>query len=96
MCTRGLVALLERNTHNPTSLAIISVLIIVIFKLTISSVIKNYEKKIYENFNKEKVEYFKDKLILEMKNAIKKDEYFKKDDAILIKKFLEKIKKEIN
>ena len=31
-----------------------------------------------------------------MKNAIEKDEYFKKDDAILIKKFLEKIKKEIN
>lgn len=76
--------------------AIISILIIVIFKLTISSVITNYEKKIYENFNKEKVEYFKDKLRVEMKNAIKKDEYFKKDDAILIKKFLEKIKKEIN
>ena len=72
--------------------AIISVLIIVIFKLTILSVITNYEKKIYENFNKEKVEYFKDKLRLEMKNAIEKDEYFKKEDAILIKKFLEKIK----
>ena len=67
-----------------------------VFKLTISSVITNYEKKIYENFNKEKIEYFKDKLRLEMKNAIEKDEYFKKDDAILIKKFLEKIKKEIN
>lgn len=76
--------------------AIISILIIVVFKLTISSVITNYEKKIYENFNKEKVEYFKDKLRLEMKNAIEKDEYFNKDDAILIKKFLEKIKKEIN
>ncbi len=76
--------------------AIISILAIVVFKLTISSVITNYEKKIYENFNKEKIEYFKDKLRLEMKNAIEKDEYFKKDDAILIKKFLEKIKKEIN
>ena len=31
-----------------------------------------------------------------MKNAIEKDEYFKKDDAILIKKIFRKIKKEIN
>ena len=54
--------------------AIISVLIIVIFKLTISSVITNYEKKIYENFNKEKEEYFKDKIRVEMKKAIKKKE----------------------
>ena len=58
--------------------AIISILAIVVFKLTISSVITNYEKKIYENFNKEKIEYFKDKLRLEMKMRLKKMNILKK------------------
>ena len=57
--------------------AIISILAIVVFKLTISSVIK-FTKKIYENFNKEKIEYFKDKLRLEMKMRLKKMNILKK------------------
>ena len=75
---------------------IVSVLAIVIFKVTIGSAIKNYEKKIYESFNKEKIEYFKDKIRGELNNALKKENYLKKEDAILINKFLSKIKKEIS
>ena len=75
---------------------IVSILAIVIFKVTIGSAIKNYEKKIYESFNKEKIEYFKDKIRGELNNALKKEKNLKKEDAILINKFLSKIKKEIS
>lgn len=75
---------------------IVSILAIVIFKVTIGSAIKNYEKKIYESFNKEKIEYFKDKIRGELNNALEKENYLNKEDAVLINKFLSKIKKEIS
>ena len=75
---------------------ITSFLIIIIFKLTISSTINKYEKKIYENFNKQRIEFLKEKMRSEMKSAIDKDSYLNKEDAVLINKFLNKIKKEIN
>jgi len=74
---------------------IVSLLIIIIFKVTVSSTIKNYEKKIYESFNKEKIEFIKEKIRFELKSAIKKENYLNKEDAILIKKFLIKINNEI-
>jgi len=75
---------------------IISFLIVVIFKLTISNTIQSYEKKIHENFNKQNIELVKDKIKGEIELAIEKENYFKKDEAILIKKFLEKISAEID
>ena len=75
---------------------IISFLIVVIFKLTISNTIQSYEKKIYENFNKQNIELVKDKIKGKIELAIEKENYFKKDEAILIKKFLEKISAEID
>ena len=75
---------------------IVSVFIVVVFKLTISSLVKNYEKKIYENLNKEKIEFVKDKLRNEIKNGLNKKKILNNDDALLIKKFLNKIKLEIN
>lgn len=74
---------------------IVSLLIIIIFKVTVSSTIKNYEKKIYESFNKEEIEFIKEKIRFELKSAIKKENYLNKEDAILIKKFLIKINNEI-
>ena len=75
---------------------IVSVFIVVVFKLTISSLVTNYEKKIYENLNKEKIEFVKDKLRNEIKNGLNKKKILNNDDALLIKKFLNKIKLEIN
>ena len=75
---------------------IVSFLVILIFKATISGVIKNYEKKIYESFNKEKLEYAKDKIRGELNNALEKENYFSKEDAILINKFLTKIRDELS
>ena len=74
----------------------ISFLIIVIFKLTVSSTIKSYEKKIYENFNKKNIELIKDKIRNEVRVAIDKENYFEKDDILLINKFLSKIQSELS
>ena len=75
---------------------IVSFLVILIFKATIGGVIKNYEKKIYESFNKEKLEYVKEKIRGELNNALEKKNYFSKEDAILINKFLTKIRDELS
>lgn len=74
----------------------ISFLIIVIFKLTISSTIQSYEKKIYENFNKQNIELLKDKIRDEVRSAINKENYFEKDDVLLINKFLSKMQSELS
>ena len=75
---------------------IISAFIVVVFKLTISSLITNYEKKVYENFNKEKIEYVKNKLRNEIKSGLNKEKILNNEDALLIKRFFDKIKLEIN
>lgn len=75
---------------------IIAFLAIIVFKFTISKTLQDYEKKIYENFSREKIEFYKIKIREEMKNAIKKDDYLKAEDARLINQFLEKIKSEIS
>ena len=52
---------------------IISVLIVIVYKITILSTVKNYEKKIFENFNKEKIEFIKIKIKDEIRSSIKKE-----------------------
>ena len=74
---------------------IVFFLIFLLFKLTIGSVIKNYEKKIDQLFSTESLFKTKIKIKNEMKKAIQKENYLKPEDAILIDKFLKKIKKEI-
>ena len=71
--------------------AIISILAVIVFKLTISSFVKNYEKKFYENLNKEKVEYIKEKIRGELKSSIEKDQILDEEDAELINKFINRI-----
>ena len=75
---------------------IISFLIVVVFKLTISSTIQSYEKKIYENFNKQNIELIKDKIRSEIESAIEKENYLKKNDVLLINKFFSKIRNELS
>lgn len=75
---------------------IIFFLAIVVFKLTISKTIKDYEKKFYENFTQGKLEFYKDKARKEIKNAIKKDKFLSNEDALLIEQFINKIKSEIS
>ena len=73
----------------------IFLLIFLAFHLTFNYAVRTIENKI-ENFtSKENIDYLKDELREQIREAISKDEYINKEDAILLKKFLEKIKKEI-
>ncbi len=74
---------------------IIFFLIIVGFKLTFSYMQKTIERKIENLGSKENIDLIKDKIRLQIKDAIKKEDLIKKEDAVLINKFLEKIKKEL-
>ena len=66
-----------------------------LFQLTVGTVIKNYERKIDTYFSKQSLEYMKSKMREEIENAIEKENYLKPEDALLINKFLKKLKKEI-
>tara|TARA_B100001540_G_C15489121_1_gene498271 strand:+ start:248 stop:511 length:264 start_codon:yes stop_codon:yes gene_type:complete len=70
-------------------------LIFLLFKLTIGSLVKNYEKKVDSYFSKENLVILKQKAREEMKNAIEKENYLEPEDAKLINKFLKKIQSEI-
>ena len=70
-------------------------LVFVLFKLTIGSLIKNYEKKVDQYLSKEHLAQIKIKVKEEMKNAIEKENYLHPEDAELINKFLKKLQSEI-
>ena len=74
----------------------IAVVVFILFRVLIGSLVNDIETKI-ENFqSKENIELIKDKARDEMRNAIEKEDYINDEDALLIKKFIEKsnIKKE--
>jgi len=68
----------------------------ILYQLTVGYTIKKIQEKIYSIDFKEQSEFIKDKLRDEIKNSLKKDGVFNKEDAILIKKFYLKILSEIN
>ena len=55
-----------------------------------------FESKLDSISSKENIVTIKKKIRDEMSESIKKDQILDKEDAILIKKFLDKIKSEIN
>ena len=71
-------------------------LIFFLFKLTIGSLVKNYDKKVDCYFSKENLVILKQKAREEMKNAISKENYLTPEDAALINKFINKLKKELS
>ena len=70
--------------------------ILVLFKLTIGSVIKKIEKETNKQFSKEKITLIKEKVRNEMKKGINKERILNAEDAELIGKFIKKILMEIN
>ena len=74
---------------------IIFFLVFVLFKLTIGSLMKNYEKKVDQYLSKEHLAQIKIKAKEEMKKAIEKENYLHPEDAELINKFLKKLQSEI-
>jgi hypothetical protein len=70
--------------------------LLIFYKITIGSLVKDFENKLDEATSKETIALIKEKARDEMRGAIKKDKIFEEKDAILIKEFINKIKKEIN
>ena len=71
------------------------ILVLILYKLTIGHTIKLLEVKIDNLNSKESAELIKTKMRSEIENALSKDRYLSKDDAFLIKSFVNKIKKEL-
>tara|TARA_A100001011_G_C13572262_1_gene540888 strand:+ start:20 stop:283 length:264 start_codon:yes stop_codon:yes gene_type:complete len=74
---------------------IIIVAIFFLYQLTIGYTIHSFQKKLYSSFDKESAEKIKDKIREEIKSGLKKDKILNVEDAILIKKFFEKVNSEI-
>ena len=74
---------------------IIFFLVVLVFKFTVGSFVKGYEKKIDTYFSEENLILIKQKAREEMQNAIDKENYLKPEDAELINKFLKKLQVEI-
>jgi hypothetical protein len=69
---------------------------IIAYKFTFGSLLNQFETR-FENFaSKQNISMTKKKIKEELNSAIEKDRILKKDEAILIKKFLEKLSTEIN
>ena len=67
----------------------------IVFKLTIGSLVKEVENKIYENFSKENIERVKDNLRKQIIIATEKERYIKKSDADLINALINKVKEDL-
>ena len=71
------------------------VLFFIFYKLTIGLTIKEIKSEIDFLVSKENVEYVKNKIRNEIKSAEKKDRYISDEYAILINKFINKIKSDL-
>lgn len=71
------------------------IIFFIFYKVTIGLTIKEIKSNIDFMVSKENVEYIKKKLRDEMQNVDSKDRYISKEDAILINKFLNKIKSDL-
>ena len=73
----------------------IFLLFMVFYKITIGSLIKELDYKINNFISKEKIEKSKSKIRDEINTAVKKDRILSKEDAKLLKLFIEKVKMEL-
>ncbi len=76
-------------------LLIFVVAIFFLYQLTIGYTIHNFQKKIFSTLDKETSENIKDKIRQELNNSLKKDNILEKEDAMLLKNFLDKISSEL-
>ena len=75
---------------------IVFFLLIVGFQLTFNYAKKEIKRKIDEITSKENIDIIKDSLRDEIKKATQKEDLIKENDAILLNKFIEKIRNELN
>ncbi len=70
-------------------------LVLILFKLTIGSLINNYEKKINLALSKDNLVNIKNKLREEIKSGIKKERILNQEDALIIQQFIDKLAQEL-
>ena len=70
-------------------------LVLILFKLTIGSLINNYEKKINLTLSKDNLVNIKNKLREEIKSGIKKERILNQEDALIIQQFIDKLAQEL-
>ena len=73
----------------------IFLLIFIPFHLTFNFAIRTVERKIDVIGSKENIEVYKEEIRKQLRNSINKDQFINEEDAILLKKFFDKIKSEI-
>ena len=74
----------------------IFVCIFIIFQLTVGAQIKKMKYELEKFKSQENIALMKNKLRIEIQNAINKDNYLSREDANLINEFINKIKKELS
>jgi len=70
--------------------------IFILFQLTIGAKMKQVNSELEKLKSEENIEILKNKLRDELKNAVKKENYLKPEDAKLINEFINKIQKELS
>ena len=73
----------------------IFLLIFITFHLTFNFAVRTVERKIDVIGSKENIEVYKEEIRKHLRNSINKDQLINKEDAILLRKFLDKIRSEI-
>tara|TARA_Y100000768_G_scaffold388067_1_gene381755 strand:- start:1942 stop:2205 length:264 start_codon:yes stop_codon:yes gene_type:complete len=66
-----------------------------LYQLTIGYTVHSFQKKIFSSFDRNTSEKVKDKIRQEIKNSLQRDRILSKDDAVLLKNFINKISIEI-
>ena len=74
---------------------LIFLFIFITFHLTFNYALRSIERKIDAIGSRENIEIFQNKIRGQIKESIQKDEILNKEDAILLRKFLEKVRSEI-
>ena len=75
---------------------IVIFLVFVLFHTTIGYVLRDYEGKIYNTFDKEKISFIREKIREEIRDGINSDRILSQEDAALLNDFINKIRSEIN
>ena len=73
----------------------IFLLIFITFHLTFNFAVRTVERKIDVIGSKENIEVYKEEIRKQLRNSINKDQLINEEDALLLRKFLDKIKNEI-
>ena len=73
-----------------------SLVFVVVYKITVGSLINEIENKFINYFSKENVEFLKLKVKKEIIDSLDKERIISQEDKIIINKFINKIKKDLN